>query len=185
VNNLSLEELGHIVGKLSVGLVVEPPQLGDAAHELDEGGYDKVLKAGPLICKVTQDVVSYVDPLGDCEVVPVSCDELREGVGSDETGVVRLGLVQDILALRDVVRRGLEAEEAGLSIGAGDRIPTLICRSRPRVQRLAQRLNLRELLGVHDGGRRSGAYLWRLFEARRFGRSNKSLADRSQADLLD
>ena len=38
------------------------------------------LMTGILVGQVAQDVVAYVDPLGDGEVVPVGGDELREGV---------------------------------------------------------------------------------------------------------
>ena len=74
------EELLNVCGQLAVGLVVEPPELGDATNELDEGGDDEVLEGRSLVGQVAQDVVAYVDPLGDGEVVPVGGDELREGV---------------------------------------------------------------------------------------------------------
>lgn len=144
-----LEELGNVVGQFTVSLVVEPTQLGDATDELDEGGNDKVLKGRTLVGQVAQDVVAYVDPLGHGEVVPVGGDELREGVGRDEAGVVRLGVVEDVLALGDVVRRRLEAEEAGLCLGSRDGLAGFRCAGGPRVEGLAQRLDLSELLLVH------------------------------------
>ena len=144
-----LEELGNVVGQFAVGLVVEPTQLGDATDELDEGGNDKVLEGRTLVGQVAQDVVAYVDPLGHGEVVPVGGDELREGVGRDEAGVVRLGVVEDVLALGDVVRRRLEAEEAGLCLGPRDGLAGFRRAGGPRVEGLAQRLHLSELLLVH------------------------------------
>lgn len=145
-----LEELGNVVGQFAVGLVVEPAELGDAADELDEGGNDKVLEGRTLVGQVAQDVVAYVDPLGDGEVVPVGGDELREGVGRDEAGVVRLGVVEDVLALGDVVRRRLEAEKAGLCLGPRYGLAGFRRAGGPRVQGLAKRLDLSELLLVHD-----------------------------------
>jgi len=147
-----LEELGNVVGQFAVGLVVEPPELGDAANELDEGGNDEVLEGRALVGQVAQDVVAYVDPLGHGEVVPVGGDELREGVGRDEAGIVRLGVVEDVLALGDVVRRRLEAEEAGLRLGPRDGLAGFRRAGGPRVEGLAQRFDLRELLLVHGVG---------------------------------
>lgn len=62
---------------------------------------------------------------------------------------MRLGVVEDVLALGDVIRRRLEAEEAGLRLGPRDGLAGFRRAGGPRVEGLAEGLHLCELLLVH------------------------------------
>lgn len=115
-----LEEFGNILSEFPVRGIVEPTQFGDAAHELDEAERDKVLERGSVVRQISQDVIPNIDPLGDGEVIPVAGDEFRETVGCHEERVLGLGSVEYVLALGDEGCRGLEGEEAGLGLLAGD-----------------------------------------------------------------
>ncbi len=130
-------------------LIVEPAQLRDPTNEFDEGHDDKVLQIGSLIGEVGQDVIANVNALRDGEVVPVGSDELREGIGGDNASVLRRGVVEDILALRDVVGGGGEGEEARLGLGSCDGFSILANGRRAHVQGFAQGFHLGQLLSVH------------------------------------
>ncbi len=102
-----------------------------------------------MVGEIRQNVIPDVDPLGDGEVVPVGGNEVREGVGRDEFGVVRGGVVEDVLALGDEVGGGLEGEEAALGFLAGDGLAVFGGGWRADVQCFAEGLHLFQLLNVH------------------------------------
>jgi len=85
-----LEKLGYLFGEFAVGWIVEPTQLGDTTHKLDELSLNKALEGGSRVSKVRQDVVANFDPLRYCEVIPVSSDKRGEGISGNQQGVVGL-----------------------------------------------------------------------------------------------
>jgi len=82
-----LQELGNLIHNFPVLHVIEPPQLGNAADQLNEGGDHKVVQVGPLAGQVGQDVVANVHTLRRTEVVPVRGDELGEGGAGQQEGI--------------------------------------------------------------------------------------------------
>lgn len=95
-----------------------------------------------MICKICKDVVADIDSLGNGEVIPMCGNELGERIRSDKTRVLRLRVVQYVLALRNVVRRRLKGEESGLGFIPGDGLTVFAGGRRPRVEGFAQGFHL-------------------------------------------
>ena len=125
--------------------IVEPAQLGDAADELNQAGCDKIRQLRALACEVGEDVISDVHALSNGEIVPILGDELGEGVGGHEQGVGRVGVVENVLALGDVFRGGLQGEELLLGLLALRLVAAV-------VEGVAQPFQLLQGLGVHARG---------------------------------
>ena len=132
-----LQKLLDIVGQFSMNRVVKPAKFGNAADKLDQTGHDKILQLRSVVGKIREDVVANVNALRYREGVPVCRDEFGEGVGGDQSGKLRLGVVQNILTLWNVLGGLLEAHESLLRLVAADLFTIFARGGHARVERLA------------------------------------------------
>lgn len=137
-----LQERHDVVHHLPVPLVVKPPQLRDATQQLDQARSHVVRQPGPHAEQVVEDVVADLHPLRSREVVPVVRDESGQAARGQQQRVGVLRVVEDVLALRDPFRRGLQAQELVLRVAARGLI-------RGVVESFAEGLHLDQLSGVH------------------------------------
>ena len=64
--------------------IVEPPQFGYPTNQLYETQGNKVLQRRAVVGKIPQDVIAYIDPLGDGKVIPMRGDEFGQAVRCHE-----------------------------------------------------------------------------------------------------
>lgn len=143
-----LQKFGDVLRQITVRRIVKPAQFGNATNQFDEGKYQKVLQLRSFVGQISQNVVANVDPLRHGKRIPMRRNELNETVGSHQAGVLRGGIVQNILTLWNVLRIGLQRQQPLLCILARDRT-RLQFRGHARVKNLAQGFHLRKLRSVH------------------------------------